>query len=158
MTQRFYVSRIFEETNGSELETDEAAFLKPTRYFGVGVAGTAAEGTPTRDKPGPVVYGFGEINRISWRMNPANAVTYRLQVYESNSGATGSEENLSHLLFDSTEVVAACVDDVFYDAHELVRPFYLRTSIFWYILDWSAAPGNTTGMISISGKREGLKS
>ena len=103
----------------------------------------------------PTIVTGGEINRVHFRLNPTNAVTYRLTLYQSVDGADGTYQVESNKLFDSTEVVAAAVGDTEYDAHELVRPFVLDSLQIWLAVDWSAAPGNTTGYCVVSGKCSG---
>jgi hypothetical protein len=52
------------------------------------------------------------------------------------------------------ESPAAQVDDTDYD-REVEIPFVLETpGSLWYSIDWTAAPGNTTGFIEASGEKE----
>ena len=131
---------------GGDVETDEAAGSTPTRSFG------SDEGDATANAMMPWM-GWGEVNRVHFYLAPANAVTYRLQIYEASEAA----HNMYHKIFDTIEVEAGgCVAATEYDAHELVRPFFVRAPRFYYVIDWSGAPGNTTGFISVEGKREQL--
>jgi hypothetical protein len=53
------------------------------------------------------------------------------------------------------ESPSAQADDEDYDRAELYIPFILTASgDLYYSIDWSGAPGNTTGFIEVSGEIE----
>ena len=89
------------------------------------------------------------INRIHYRLNPTNAATYTLRLWRA-SVANAYELNLS-MLYESP---AAQADDTDYDRGELNIPVFLSTlGLIYYSIEWSAAPGNTTGFIDVSGEK-----
>jgi hypothetical protein len=92
----------------------------------------------------------GKILRIHYRINPTNAVTFTLRLWSTNLVVNPYELNLV-MLYESP---AAQVDDTDYD-REVEIPFVLETpGSLWYSIDWTAAPGNTTGFIEASGEKE----
>lgn len=89
----------------------------------------------------------GIIKRIHYRLNPTNAVTYTLRLWRATV-ANAYELNLN-LLYESA---AAQVDDTDYDRAELEIPTSLVVpGSLYYSIDWTGAPGNTTGFIDVSG-------
>lgn len=102
--------------------------------------------TPTQSIVADLNGAKGWIEEISYRLNPTNAVTYTLMIFESN--LDDDYESNSRMLYESA---AGRVDDTDYKV--LCRiPFTLKAAgTFWVSTDWTAAPGNTTGYIRISG-------
>jgi len=89
----------------------------------------------------------GIINRIHYRLNPTNAATYTLRIWKATP-ANPYALNLA-LLYESPALQA---DDTDYDRAELTIPMNLLVpGELYYSIDWSAAPGNTTGFIDVSG-------
>ena len=155
MGKKTFVYRVFNETGASDPFTSDIAYGDvPTDAVGpAGWFGNLASNVTG----GPFHVSMGVITRVHWRLKPANAVTYRLSVWENDytAGGAGSYELEMGKLFDSNEVVANCVKDVEYDAHELVRPFMLkRPGAFFFACDWSAAPGEIQGYLTVSGERD----
>jgi len=91
----------------------------------------------------------GIIHRISYRLNPTNAVTYILRIWRA---ATGDDyQSNANMLYESPPLQA---DDTDYDRAELAIPFWLWTpGNLFYSIEWSAAPGNTSGYIGVSGEK-----
>ena len=143
----FRVER-FHTVTSAEFTTDTAVEAVPTVRLG-------ADGSDD----GASWFRGGILNYIEFRLNPTNAVTYQFQLFESNSYGHGGYELQKECLFRSwdnpiTDVVA-CADDTRYGFHGLNIPFRLLwPGDFWYNIDWSAAPGNTTGYIIVGGLRE----
>ena len=125
------------------LAVDEAYGTEPTRSFRA-MSYTA---------PGPIHTGFVRVTDIKHRLLPTNAVTYELYLY---SGLGNQWYLLEPNKFsDSTEYVAACVADVEYH-REVDRVIYLEEpGTIYYVINWSAAPGNTSGYIQVCGERDG---
>jgi hypothetical protein len=93
----------------------------------------------------------GIIKRIHYRLNPTNAVTFTLRLWRATK-ANPYELNLA-MLYESP---AAQVDDTDYDRNgdEIDIPFSLETpGQLYFSIDWSGAPGNTTGFISVEGEK-----
>lgn len=95
----------------------------------------------------PPLFRRGIIKEISYRLNPTNAETYTLMIFE-DAHADNYNSN-SRMLYESAALRA---DDTDYKIYcEL--PFNLdETAKFYVSTDWTGAgPGNTTGYIRISG-------
>lgn len=89
----------------------------------------------------------GLIHRIHYRLNPTNAVTFILRLWHFAMAADYTSNRC--LLYESPPLQA---DDTDYDRAELIIPFYLYVpGWLWYSIEWTGAPGNTTGFISVSG-------
>jgi hypothetical protein len=89
----------------------------------------------------------GLIHRIHFRLNPTNAVTYTLRIWQA-AIAADYESNMN-MLYESP---AARADDTDYDVAELVIPFILaNTGMIYYSVEWTGAPGITTGFLAVSG-------
>jgi len=129
----FSVKLVDEDGTGNYFETDKAE-----------------TDTPTTSIDSEYKMRVGKINRVHWRLNPTNAVTYDLYIFGDALAADYASQ--AEKLFDSNDVVADCADDTEYDATGLDIPFRLRTpGEWWYNTDWSGAPGNTTGYLCIEG-------
>lgn len=89
----------------------------------------------------------GIIKRIHYRLNPTNAVTYTLRIYD-RAVAPDYESRLGKLW----ESAAVQADDTEYDHGELEIPFALPTmGVLFFTIQWTAAPGVTPGFIQVSG-------
>ncbi len=118
-------------------ETDQAVTDTPTLYL---TATYLAAGT---------------LNRIHVSLTPANAVTPTLYIF---SGAQADDKaSERRLLFSSAEYYpSGLVSGTEYDFIDLQIPFVLDTANrIYYALDWSGAPGNTTGYLAVLGVRGG---
>ena len=151
MSKHFRI-RVYSEEALAAFAVDEAYGTVPTRSFGYvdGAANTAEE-----NSPGPPQAHFVRITNIHWRLNPANAVTYDLYLYATIDGAVNTYQLESDKFFDSErEVVADCADDVEY-LYECDRVTHLcNGGLIYYVINWSAAPGDTTGYIEVCGERD----
>jgi hypothetical protein len=143
----FRVKAYFEATS-ARLTTDSAVDSKPTLTIGYA----------NQDEGCVGVY-HGVINNVAIRLNPTNAVTYQFELVADDAGASNSYRLRADNLFKSWDNsvfdVAAGADDVEYKWEGLEIPFLLgHIGDIFYNIDWSAAPGNTTGYIMIGGWRE----
>lgn len=88
----------------------------------------------------------GIIQRIHYRLNPTNAVTYILRLWRATTAA--DYQSNVNMLYESPPLQA---DDTDYD-REVQIPFWLWTpGNFYYSIEWTGAPGNTTGFITVTG-------
>lgn len=118
-------------TTNAKLSTDKSKTDTPTQYI---------------DATSPKGLYMGRIKEIGYRINPANAVTYTLLIFESADAADYALN--SRMLYESA---AARLDDTDYRI-ECDIPFILDVAGRFYIAtDWTAAAGNTTGYIRIAG-------
>jgi len=102
--------------------------------------------TPTQTITADIASSKGIIKHISYRLNPTNAVTYTLLIFEAT--IAGNYESNSRLLYESSD---ARVDDTDYQIYCEI-PFTLDGAGTFYVsTDWTGAPGNTLGYIRISG-------
>lgn len=115
---------------GGDLETDELMTATATRALAC--------------VPGWVKR--GKITRISYLLNVTGAVTYQLAIIEGSSA--------DDMIQQSREIyrsAAGLADNTKYDDYS-ERAFMLDTAgVFYYIIDYSGAPGNTTGFIVVEG-------
>lgn len=142
----FRVTISFEVTD-AKLTTDSAKDTKPTRLIGL-----------SNEDRGGAYFFNGILTTVGIRLNPANAVTYDFEVYQGADGADSSYRLRSDRIFSSEDNhdldVAACADDTVYE-WDIWVPFKLDDpGDFYFNIDWSAAPGNTTGYIFLAGWRE----
>lgn len=92
------------------------------------------------------------ISNISYYLAPANPVTYELFLFSHMASTFTVLQKYEHLLYDST---AARVGATFYSASwgggglPVNRP--LNLGQIYYGIDWSAAPGITSGFILVNG-------
>ena len=141
------------EATSAALSTDSDWDDRPTRSVGPGHDATVTGYGLTS----PSHIRRGVINQVSFRLNPANAVTYRLTLFDDITGADQTYQLRARKIFDSTELVAAGADDIEYNASDLQRPFALEdVGDFFYNIDWSAASGDVTGYVIIRGVYEAL--
>jgi len=128
----FIYRKLDEDGTGTDFETDTGENDTPTKYLDT-------DNTPTKLRS-------GIIERIHYRLNPTNAVTYVLRFW--NDAVAANVESSMRKMYQSPDAQA---DDEEYD-REVIIPFILvHVSIFYYGIDWSAASGVTSGYIDISG-------
>ena len=134
-TKRVFIYRKLDEDGTlNYFETDQAKIDTPTLLFN------------TLNVPQSMVEGF--INRIHYRLNPTNAVTFTLRIWEA-AVANNYESNMN-MLWESPALQA---DDTDYDIAELNIPFRLAwMGAMFYSIDWTGASGDTTGFIELSGE------
>ena len=145
----FRINAYYEATS-AQLSTDSTVDNKPTLNIG------AAQGNK-----GAFYARNGTITTIAIRLNPTNAVTYDFELIQDDAGANNSYQLRADNLFKSWDNaildVADCGDDTEYKWEGLDIPFSLpaiHAGDFWFNIDWSGAPGDTTGYIMIGGWRE----
>jgi len=130
----FRYSALDEDGTGNLFETSQTEADTPTLLL-------SSEKIPAKIK-------MGTITRIHFKLNPTNAETYILRLYEEAS-ADDYHSSL-HKLWESDPLRA---DDEEYDMTELDIDFTLKTiGKMYFKLTWTGAPGNTPGYISVSGK------
>jgi hypothetical protein len=136
-------------------ETFKAGLEDPDGTLNVFETDQAATDTPTLTLPflNSVSLLRGVLDRVHIRLNQANAVTANLYILAGTQADDYQSEN--RLLFSSLDYVpAGLVSTTEYDFVDLKIPFVLDTpATFYYLLDWSGAPGNTPGYLSIFGRR-----
>ena len=138
------------EATSAQLSTDSTVDNKPTLNIGA-----------TQGNRGAFYSRNGTITTVAIRVNPTNAVTADFEIYQSPDGANNSYQLRADNLFKSWDNavndVADLADDTEYKWEGLEIPFTLDNGSpgdFWFNLDWSGAPGDTTGYIMIGGWRE----
>lgn len=138
-SSRSFFAEIEEYTTGTPgyFETDQAMGTEPTLSF-VGA---------------PAVLNI-LIHTIKWQITPANAVTYQLYLLERASA--NDEQQEADIIFDSG---AGMVSGTVYvqvaggSPAKLPIMANLETAgTIYYMVDWSAAPGNSSGYIRIYGE------
>lgn len=95
-----------------------------------------------------------ELSEIRYYMNPTNAVTYQLYLLEGPHADDVTQ--LSKVVHDSgaAQAKGTLYPKVPGQTDKLPRICKLDTpGRLYYLLDWSAAPGNTPGLINIRGRR-----
>jgi len=131
-------------------ETDQALTDTPTLYVDL----TTNTGLPINGM---------EITRLSYYMNPANAVTYTLYLFEAANA--DDTQNKSDIIFQSAAAQAKGTAYEYHDSGmgswpglgtvDFTLPQIVHCATqgrIWYLIDWSAAPGNTPGWIKIRGR------
>jgi len=92
------------------------------------------------------------LTKVIYYMNPTAAVTYTLYLLSDNVAAATTEAR--RLIYQSE---AARADSVVYmetgyGGNKLpVQATLMDLSVIWFKLDWTGAPGNTTGFIRCEG-------
>ena len=129
----FRYGQLDEDGTGNYFETDQGENDTPTLYLSSGR-------TPNNMKS-------GIIRRIHYRLNPTNAVTYTLRLY-AKAVAPNYQSGMSKL-YDSG---AAKADDTEYDVAVEIPFILLVKGKLYYAIEWSAAPGDTTGYIEVMGE------
>jgi hypothetical protein len=103
----------------------------------------------------------GVLNSVELWLVPTNVVTYQWELYsrENNVWATWDRRSARMFMTWDNHIadVAACAANTRYLWNDLNVPFTLdpdSPGTFLYHLDWSGAPGDTLGMIILTGWRE----
>jgi len=138
--ETFVYALVDEDGSGDRFETVQSKTDTPTLYLGVD---SEAHRIPSTLKS-------GHINRIHYRLNPTNAVTFTLRLWEAAYDA--DYHSNAHLLWESDPLQA---DDTDYDKQELdIRFILITTGKMYYSIEWTGATGNTTGFIYVSGESD----
>ena len=91
----------------------------------------------------------GKINRIHIRVNPTNAVTFIVRIFQ-RAEADDYNSN-ANMLWESPSLTG----DVDYDYAEFDIPFTLEImGTMYFGVEWTGAAGNSQGFISVSGERK----
>jgi hypothetical protein len=93
------------------------------------------------------------INSITYYLVPTNAVTYRLRVYKNTTDGTAINA-ATHILFEGAAAKAGST--LYIEPNQTGAGAYLNipaVTLFglYYGVEWTGAPGNTTGMIYVKG-------
>lgn len=130
MTQEIpFIAYIVAQAVGSAIETDQLLTDEATRTLTM-----------------PSWIKAGRISKISYYLDVTGAVTYQLAVLEGHS--SGDVTQFSKEIFRSA---AAQADATKYDDYT-DRFFILDAAgTMYYIIDYTGAPGNTTGYIVVEG-------
>ena len=142
MVQEIFTALLI-DTDGTDnvFETDQTKTTTPTLGFYA--------------EPSTVIDGL--INRVHWRINPTNAVTYDFWILTDAQADDYASESLIVFSSEDTAGIADCADNTEYIVEGLEIPFHLSiVGYFYYLIDWSAAPGNTPGYLKIEGRFVGL--
>ena len=122
----------------NEFETDQPLGTTPTLSF------------PTT----PATAQYARIDTIRYQLTPTNAVTYQLYLLEDNQA--NDENSQADVFFDSG---AAQASGTIYiqvaggSTSKLPITINLRDiGTVYYLVDWSAAPGDTTGYVRVYGE------
>lgn len=88
----------------------------------------------------------GVLYEITYRLNPTNAETYTFYLYQSSQ--TGNYESARELIYESAALRA---DDTEYRTYCRIGFNLENASTFYIGTNWTGVPGDTTGMIRLSG-------
>lgn len=93
-----------------------------------------------------------QLQRVNYMMDPTNAVTYQLHILEDNPAAAIDE---SECVIHSSAALQA--DGTYYyhagTTHGLPQDCRLvEPGRIYFKIDWTAAPGATTGVITLRGR------
>ena len=139
------------------LRNDRPSIFRYHRYSEDGAVDTFETSQTKTDTPTlllntfrfPMTLSAGKINRIHYRLNPTNAVTFTLRIW-SNANALDYYSNFQ-MLYESP---ALQVDDTDYIDEDLDIPFHLGINGQILVsIEWTAAPGVTAGFIEVSGEK-----
>ena len=130
----FICEKLDEDGSGTDFETSKSKTDTPTLWLNTYYH--------------PLSLTSGLIKRIHYRLNPTNAETYTLRIW-STAVAADYESNMN-MLYESPSAQA---DDEDYDRCELDIPLKLvYPAKIWFSLEWTGAPGTTSGFIVVSGE------
>jgi hypothetical protein len=133
----FRFSQLDETGASGSFATSQTKTTQPTLYLS------------SEQKPRKIVSGL--IKRVHYRLKPTNAVTYTLRLWEEAvDGSTQPYHENLHMLYESPPLQASDTD--YDDRKEVNIPFRLRVpGTLYYSIEWTGAPGVTSGFISVSG-------
>lgn len=135
----FFIGKLDEDGTGNYFETSKSKTDTPIHFILANAAGCYGR---------PLYFKAGKINRIHFRFTPTNAETFTLRLWR-NALAADYASNAT-LLWESD---AGRVSGEDYDITERDIPFVLATpGKVWFSIEWTGAPGNTPGILEISGK------
>ena len=127
--------------NAVNFETDQAIGTKPSYCIEI----------EPRDANQNLVVEKFQLQHVRYLMNCTNAVTYRLYLVESD--VESAYDQKAAVIFDSGTLRADNTMYIDIGANMLPVNSKLRTKgKLWYLIDWSAAPGNTAGYIVVYGE------
>ena len=130
----FIYSALDEDGSGNKFETSQSKTDTPTLCL-------STTQIPKRLRG-------GKITRIQYRLKPTNAVTFILRLWRSSS--VPDYECNQYLLYESPPLQASDED---YDRVDQNIPFRLYyPGKLYYSIEWSGAPGNTCGFITVTGE------
>lgn len=118
-------------------ETDQALGTTPTLYM----TGTPAATTSA------------QIYTVKYQFTPTAAVTYQLYLLEDSQADDQRSE--SNIIFDSGAAQASGTIYIETGGASAKMPINVKLATagrIWYLIDWSGAPGNTTGYIKVLGE------
>lgn len=139
------------------LRNDRPSIFRYHRYSEDGAVDTFETSQTKTDTPTlyldtfryPVTLSTGKINRIHYRLNPTNAVTFTLRIWCNNNDPDYYSN--FQMLYESP---ALQVDDTDYIEEDLDIPFHLGIDGLMLVsIQWTAAPGVTAGFIEVSGEK-----
>lgn len=106
--------------------------------------------TPQDEYNNNVITRF-RMNSVKYYLAPANAVTYELYLLESS--VTGTNSAYKATVFDSGAGKAGST--LYFDIAANMLPVDVtlgEAGKLYFLLDWSAAPGDTTGFVQVRGE------
>lgn len=110
--------------------------------------------TPTLSFVGSPAIQDALIHTIKWQFTPTNAVTYRLYLLQDAQAV--DERSESDIFFDSGAGLAGgSINIQVAGGSPSKLPVHVRLATagtIYYLIDWSAAPGDTTGYIKVYGE------
>ena len=107
----------------------------------------------------PVLPGTSQkfrVTAIRFYLSPANAVTYQLYLlkHDTNPGGATPLQAREDLIYDSGAAMAKDTEYFVIAGGMLPVEVHLGdTAKLYYMIDWSAAPGDTTGFITVTGDK-----
>ena len=110
--------------------------------------------TPTLNMTGaPATAQFVRIDTIKYQLTPANAVTYQLYLLEDDQAVDENSE--ADVFYDSGAARASGTIYIETGGASAKLPVIVNlrdVGTIWYLIDWSAASGDTTGYIRVYGE------
>lgn len=138
-TRLVYADLVDTDGTGNYFETDQAIGVTPTLFL------TVYPSLTKRFK----------ITSVRYQMTPSAAETYELYLLEQSSA--DNVQNLADIVFDSDSAQTSGTSYMVLEGDasgKLPIEVNLADSAKLYFqLDWSGAPGNTTGYISVRGEK-----
>jgi len=135
----FFLRKLDEDGTGDYFETSKSKTDTPIHFLMANAAGCIGS---------PLKFTSGRITRIHFRMNPTAGETFTVRLWRD--AVAGDYESNANMLYESDALRA---DDEDYDITEKDIPFFLKTpGKIWFSLEWTGAPGNTPGILEVSGE------